>query len=100
MKFKSVLPIVFVLAAIATPRGEIIEQILAALNAENLSMADLRRNLERSMIYQRVQQNEVLAKIGVTDDEAKKYYDSHLNEFTTSPTVTLREILVSVPGDR
>jgi peptidyl-prolyl cis-trans isomerase SurA len=195
MKFKSVLPIVFVLAAIATPRGEIIEQILvkvngdiftksdleqrqiaalrqkgqsidlksdpnnvqlrkaldeitpqimvdaidemvivqrgkelgytlsdtqfkgvvdnirkenkietdeqfqAALKAENLSMADLRRNLERSMIYQRVQQNEVLAKIGVTDDEAKKYYDAHLKEFTTSPTVTLREILVAVPGD-
>ena len=195
MKFKSVLPIVFVVAAIASPRGEIIEQILvkvngdiftksdleqrqiaalrqkgqsidlksdpnnvqlrraldevtpqimvdaidemvvvqrgkelgytlsdtqfkgvvdnirkenkietdeqfqAALKAENLSMADLRRNLERSMIYQRVQQNEVLAKIGVTDDEAKKYYDAHLKEFTTSPTVTLREILVAVPGD-
>ena len=75
------------------------EQFQAALKSENLSMADLRRNLERSMIYQRVQQNEVLSKIGVTDDEARKYYESHLNEFTTSPTVTLREILVAVPGD-
>jgi peptidyl-prolyl cis-trans isomerase SurA len=75
------------------------EQFQAALKSENLSMADLRRNLERSMISQRVQQNEVLAKIGVTDEEAKKYYDAHLNEFTTPPTVTLREILVSVAGD-
>ena len=75
------------------------EQFQAALKAENLSMADLRRNLERSMISQRVQQNEVFAKIGVTDDEAKKYYEAHLKEFTTSPTVTLREILVAVPGD-
>jgi peptidyl-prolyl cis-trans isomerase SurA len=75
------------------------EQFQAALKSENLSMADLRRNLERSMIFQRVQQNEVLAKIGVTDDEAKKYYEAHLKEFTTSPTVTLREILVAVPGD-
>src|SRR5215470_16767987 len=74
------------------------EQFQAALKSENLSMADLRRNLERSMISQRVQQNEVLAKIGVTDDEAKKYYDAHLNEFTTPPTVTLREILVAVVG--
>src|SRR4030081_1775302 len=65
------------------------EQFQAALKSENLSMADLRRNLERSMIYQRVQQNEVLSKIGVTDEEARKYYESHLNEFTTSPTVTL-----------
>ena len=75
------------------------EQFAAALKSENLSMADLRRNLERSMISQRVQQNEVLAKIAVTDEEAKKYYDAHMNEFTTPPTVTLREILVAVPGD-
>src|SRR3954447_16499676 len=75
------------------------EQFQAALKSENLSMADLRRNLERSMISQRVQQNEVLAKIGVTDEEARKYYESHVNEFTTPPTVTLREILVTVAGD-
>jgi peptidyl-prolyl cis-trans isomerase SurA len=75
------------------------EQFQAALKSENMSMADLRRNLERQMIFQRVQQNEVLAKIGVTDDEARKYYESHLKEFTTQPTVTLREILVAVAGD-
>ena len=46
-----------------------------------------------------MQQNEVLGKIGVTDDEARKYYDAHLSEFTTPPTVTLREILVAVPSD-
>jgi len=51
------------------------------------------------MIAQKVQQNEVLAKIGVTDDEARKYYEAHLKEFTTAPTVTLREILVAVAGD-
>jgi peptidyl-prolyl cis-trans isomerase SurA len=75
------------------------EQFQAALKAENMTMTDLRRNLERSMIAQKVQQNEVLSKIGVTDDEARKYYESHLKEFTTAPTVTLREILVAVPGD-
>src|SRR5215471_20212936 len=53
------------------------EQFQAALKSENLSMADLRRNLERQMIRQRVEQNEVLGKIAVTDDEAKKYYDAH-----------------------
>jgi peptidyl-prolyl cis-trans isomerase SurA len=75
------------------------EQFQAALKSENMTMADLRRNLERQMIFSRVQQNEVLAKIAVTDDEARKYYEAHLNEFTTPPTVTLREILVAVPGD-
>ncbi|MBZ5558620.1 MAG: peptidyl-prolyl cis-trans isomerase [Acidobacteriia bacterium] len=75
------------------------EQLQAALKAENMTMTELRKNLEKSMIVQRVQQNEVMGKIGVTEDEAKKYYDSHMNEFTTQPTVTLREILVSVPAD-
>src|ERR1051326_8525558 len=75
------------------------EQFQAALKSENMTMADLRRNLERSMIVQRVQQNEVMSKIGVTDDEAKAYYEAHMNEFTSAPTVTLREILVATPAD-
>src|SRR5438477_696641 len=75
------------------------EQFQAALKSENMTMTDLRRNLERSMIVQRVQQNEVMAKIAITDDEARAYYDAHMNEFTTAPTVTLREILVATPAD-
>jgi peptidyl-prolyl cis-trans isomerase SurA len=75
------------------------EQFQAALKSENMTMADLRKNLERSMLVQRVQQNEVMGKIGITEDEARTYYESHLNEFTSAPTVTLREILVSVPAD-
>jgi peptidyl-prolyl cis-trans isomerase SurA len=74
-------------------------QFQAALAAENMTMADLKRNLERQMIAQRVQQNEVLGKIGVTEDEARAYYEAHLKEFTTPPSVTLREILVAVAGD-
>jgi parvulin-like peptidyl-prolyl isomerase len=75
------------------------EQFQAALKAENMTMTDLRRNLERSMLVQRVQQNEVMSKIGITEDEARTYYDSHLSEFTSAPTVTLREILVAIPTD-
>src|SRR5215831_11040472 len=75
------------------------EQFQAALKSENMTMVELRKNLERSMIVQRVQQNEVMGKIGVTDDEAKAYYEAHMNEFTTAPTVTLREILVATPTD-
>jgi len=75
------------------------EAFQAALKAENMSLADLRRNVERSMIVQRVQSNEVMGKIGVSEDEARKYYDTHLSEFTTLPTVSLREILIAVPSD-
>src|SRR5262245_61503674 len=73
------------------------EQFQAALKQEGMSMSDLRKQLERQMIRQKVEQNEVLSKIGITEAEAKGYYDTHMNEFTTPPTVSLREILVSIP---
>jgi len=50
------------------------EAFQAALKSEGMTMADLRRNVERSMIVQKVQQNEVMGKIGVAEDEARKYY--------------------------
>jgi peptidyl-prolyl cis-trans isomerase SurA len=75
------------------------EQFQAALKSENMTLADLRKSLERQMIRQRVEQNEVLGKIGVSDSEARSYYESHMNEFTTPPAVTLREILIAIPTD-
>src|SRR6059058_2236568 len=58
-------------------------QFQAALKQEGLTLADLRKNLERQMIWQRVQQNEVVNKVAMTEDEARAYYSSHLLEFTT-----------------
>jgi peptidyl-prolyl cis-trans isomerase SurA len=75
------------------------EQFKAALAQENMAMADLRKNLERSMIAQRVQQNEVLGKVGVTDEESRRYYEQHLAEFTTTQSVTLREVFINVASD-
>jgi peptidyl-prolyl cis-trans isomerase SurA len=75
------------------------EQLVAALKQENMTMSDLRRNLERSMIMQRVQQAEVFGRVAVTDNEARQYYDQHIGEFTTPSSIMLREILVSVPAD-
>ncbi len=75
------------------------EQFQAALKQEGMTMDDLRRSLEKQMIISRVQQNEVFGKIGVSEDEARRYYDTHQKEFTTPPSVTMREILVAVPND-
>ena len=41
MKLKTLLPIVLVLAAAATPRGEIIEQILVKVNGDIFTKSDL-----------------------------------------------------------
>jgi peptidyl-prolyl cis-trans isomerase SurA len=75
------------------------EQFQAALKQEGLTMTELRKSIERSMIINRVQQVEVFGRIQVSEDEAKKYYETHSNEFTTPPTLMIREILVAVQGD-
>jgi parvulin-like peptidyl-prolyl isomerase len=73
------------------------EQFTAALKGEGMTVADLRRNIERSMIINRVQQQDVMEKIAITETETKAYYEAHKNEFTAPASVTLREILVAVP---
>jgi peptidyl-prolyl cis-trans isomerase SurA len=75
------------------------EQFQAALKQEGMTLADLRKQLERTMMVQQVQQTEVMGKIQVTDPELRAYYDSHKEEFATKPEVTLREILVAVPAN-
>jgi parvulin-like peptidyl-prolyl isomerase len=72
-------------------------QFEAALKQEGLTTADLRRNIERSMVINRVQQQDVMEKIAVTESETNAYYDAHKTEFTSPAMVTLREILVAVP---
>jgi parvulin-like peptidyl-prolyl isomerase len=70
----------------------------AALKQEGLTLADLRKSLERQMIFSRVQQVEVYGKIAISEDEAKQYYEEHQSEFSTPSNVTIREILVEVPA--
>ena len=69
----------------------------AALKQEGMTMADLRRSLERQMFVSQVQQRDVVEKISVTEEESKTYYEAHRNEFSTPSEVTLREILIEVP---
>lgn len=75
------------------------EQFQAALKQENMTLTDLRKQIERQMVVSRVQQNEILGRVAVSDDEARRYYDSHQTEFTKPQEVTLREIFVAVPSD-
>jgi peptidyl-prolyl cis-trans isomerase SurA len=74
------------------------DQFNAALKQEGMTLEDLRRSIERRMLIDRVQQIEVMQKVGITEEEAKAYYAAHPDEFRPPSTVTLREILVSVPA--
>lgn len=78
-------------------RLETDEQFQSALKQEGMTLQQLRDSIERRMIIDRVQQVEVMQKIGITEDDARRYYDEHPQEFTSAASVTLREILVNVP---
>jgi peptidyl-prolyl cis-trans isomerase SurA len=75
------------------------DQLQVALKQANLTMPDLRRNLERQMLVSRVQQVDIMDKISVTEEEEKTYYEAHRQQFTTPSDITLREILIEVPQD-
>jgi parvulin-like peptidyl-prolyl isomerase len=74
------------------------EKFAQALKSEGMSEADLRRSLEKQMIISRVQGAEVMQKVAITEDEARKYHAEHQDQFTTPGTVTLREIFVALPA--
>jgi peptidyl-prolyl cis-trans isomerase SurA len=75
------------------------EQFQAALKQEGMTMSDLRKALERQVLMSRVQQVEVANRVDVTEDEEKQYYQAHQGEFSATPSVMLREILVAVKSD-
>jgi peptidyl-prolyl cis-trans isomerase SurA len=74
------------------------EQFQQALKDSNMTLADLRRQIEKSVVMDRVRQSEVLSKIAISDEEARRYYDAHKSEFTKPQEITLREILIAVPA--
>lgn len=75
------------------------EAFEAALKNEGMSLAQLKQMLSKRILIGQVQQREVGSRIDVTEAEERAYYDSHLSEFGTTPSVTLREIQVNAIAD-
>jgi peptidyl-prolyl cis-trans isomerase SurA len=80
-------------------RIETEEQFQQALKESGMTLPELRQEIERNMIVERVRQVDVMEKISVTEEESHTYYDAHRNEFTTPSEITLREIFIEVPQD-
>ena len=73
------------------------EAFEAALKQEGMTIADLRASLEKQMLVTRVQQNEVMSKISISEEETRTYHTEHVQEFTRPGQVTIREIQIAVP---
>jgi len=63
-------------------------------------MDDLRQQLERRMMIEQVQRQEVGSKLTITEAEAHQYYDLHPDQFTDPASITLREIQIEVPATK
>ncbi len=73
------------------------EAFKAALKQEGLTLDELRQQLEKTFLIRAVQQREIGPSMSVTQEEQRQYYEKHKADFMTPMTVTLREILVTVP---
>jgi peptidyl-prolyl cis-trans isomerase SurA len=71
--------------------------LVRALKEAGLSMEQLRQNFETAYLKYVVEQREIARNLTLTEEEARQYYKAHPQEFMKPATVTLREILVSVP---
>jgi len=75
------------------------KQFALAIKDANLTLDQLRQNFERTYIRQTVERQEIMKNLTLTEEEARQYYKAHPEEFMKPPTVTLREILVTVPTE-
>ncbi len=71
----------------------------AALKSEGMTLAQLKQMLSKRILIGQVQQREIGSRVDVTEAEERAYYDSHLSEFASTPSVTLREIQVNATVD-
>ena len=77
-----------------------IEELDAALRASGLDPAGIRQTLRAQFMRTAVLQREVDAKIyfGITNEEARKYYEAHKDKFRKQESVELSEIYLSMAG--
>jgi parvulin-like peptidyl-prolyl isomerase len=74
------------------------EQLQEQLRREGMSLDDLKRNIERSILRRQVLSRELEPKLAVTDADARADYDARKQEYVRAPAVKLQEILVPPAG--
>jgi peptidyl-prolyl cis-trans isomerase SurA len=74
------------------------EQLIQALNRENINFETWKENLELGILQQNVLGSEVGRSIVVDDSELIGYYNQHLEDFREPEEYTLKAIYVSSDG--
>jgi peptidyl-prolyl cis-trans isomerase SurA len=72
-------------------------QFRAALVESGMSYEEFEKNLEKQYVIARVQQEEIMPRVQLTDAESQEYYKAHTKEFEKPATITIRDIFLTVP---
>jgi peptidyl-prolyl cis-trans isomerase SurA len=74
------------------------DQLQAQLRREGMSLDDLKRNIERSILRRQILSRDLESKTTITDAEARADYEAHLADYRRPASVRLQEILVRGEG--
>jgi parvulin-like peptidyl-prolyl isomerase len=74
------------------------EQLQEQLRREGMSIDDLKRNIERSILRRQILSRDLESKTTITDAEAKAEYEAHVADYKRPASVKLLEILVRGEG--
>jgi peptidyl-prolyl cis-trans isomerase SurA len=74
------------------------EQLQEQLRREGMSLDDLKRNIERSILRRQILTRDLESKTTITDAEARADYEAHLSDYHRPASVKLQEILVRAEG--
>ena len=73
-------------------------QFQEQLAREGMTLDDLKRNIERSIVRRQILSRDIEGKVSASESEARAEYDRNLADFTKPATVSLLEILVKEEG--
>jgi parvulin-like peptidyl-prolyl isomerase len=70
------------------------EEFQQALAASNMTLDDMRSNLERDIMLQKVVGQEIHARIKVQEEDLRRYYQSNADQFREEERLKLQEVVV------
>jgi peptidyl-prolyl cis-trans isomerase SurA len=74
------------------------EDLEKAVEGEGLSWEEYKTQMRNNLLTQEVIRKEVGSRIDIGNDEVKKYYEDHKQEFNRPEQVVLSELLLSTDG--
>jgi peptidyl-prolyl cis-trans isomerase C len=69
------------------------------LKSQNMTAVEVRAEIERALLLQRIAAREVMEKVTVTDEDVRKEYELHQSAFVTPEKVTVTDLVMTSGGE-